>query len=98
MKTSQNVIALLHIIQGLCCSYDARIQGVMATVASHKGLFTYYQKDDVDNHTYHHKFLAHVETIEIYGGVGAVAVTPKFITEKLKEMAAANPPPCPGRP
>ena len=91
IQDSQNVIALLRIIQGLCCSYDARFQSVMATVAFHKRLFNYYQKDGVNNHTYHRKFLAHVETIKIYGGVSAVGVTPKFITTKLKEMAAANP-------
>jgi hypothetical protein len=32
----------------------------MATVASHKRLFTHYQKDGVDNHTYHRGFLTHV--------------------------------------
>jgi hypothetical protein len=65
----------------------------MATVASHKHLFTYCQKDGVDNHTYHHEFLAHIETIKTYGGVGTIGVTPTFITTKLKEMAAGTPPP-----
>ncbi len=40
---SQDVIALLKLIRSLCCSYDTKTQGVMATVASHKRLFTYYQ-------------------------------------------------------
>ncbi len=57
---NQDAIALLRLIQGLCCSYDAKIQSVMATVASHKCLFTYYQKVGVDNHTYQRKFLAHI--------------------------------------
>ena len=65
----------------------------MATIASHKCLFTYYQKDGVNNHTYHQEFLAHIETIETYGGVSAIGVTPTFITMKLKEMAAGTPPP-----
>ena len=89
----QDVIALLCIIQGLCCSYDARIQSAMATVASHKCLFTYYQKDDVDNHTYHCEFLAHIETIETYSGVSVIGVSPTFNTAKLKDMADAPPPP-----
>jgi hypothetical protein len=43
IRGSQDVIALLKLIQSLCCSYDTKMQGVMATVASHKCLFTYYQ-------------------------------------------------------
>ncbi len=35
---NQDVIRLLHLIQGLCCSYDAKIQSVMAIVALHKHL------------------------------------------------------------
>ena len=58
----------------------------MATIASHKLLFTYYQKDGVDNTTYHRKFMAHVETIETYGGVGAVGIVPAFITQMFKTM------------
>jgi hypothetical protein len=52
----------------------------MATVASHKQLFTYYQKDGVNNHMYHREFLAHVETIKTYGGLGAVGVVPTVET------------------
>ncbi len=49
---AQDPIALLKLIQSLCCSYNAKTQRVMATVASHKHLFTYYQGDDDDNHKY----------------------------------------------
>jgi hypothetical protein len=66
---NQDVIGFLCLIQGLCCSYDAKIQSVMATAASHKHLFAYYQKDGIDNHTHHRKFIAHVKTIETYGGL-----------------------------
>ncbi len=58
----------------------------MATVALHKCLFTYYQKDGVDNHIYHRKFLAHVKTIETYGGLGALGVVPTFLGTMLKDM------------
>jgi hypothetical protein len=64
IRSSRNPIALLKLIQGLCYSYDSKMQSVMATVASHKKLFTYFQKDDVNNHTYHREFMAHVDTIE----------------------------------
>jgi hypothetical protein len=84
--SSQDVIALLRLIQSLCCSYDAKTQGVMATVASHKCLFTYYQKDGIDNHTYHREFLTHVETLKTYGGIGVVGVVPTFLSAKIKEL------------
>jgi hypothetical protein len=88
--SNQDVISLLKLIQSLCCLYDAKTQGVMATVASHKRLYTHYQKDRVNNHTYHQEFLAHVETLEMYGGLGVVSVVPTFMAAKIKEMAAAN--------
>jgi hypothetical protein len=62
----------------------------MATAASHKRLYTHYQKDGVDNHTYHQEFLAHVETLKTYVGLGVVSVVPTFMAAKIKEMSAAN--------
>ena len=59
----------------------------MATVASHKRLFTYYQRDNDDNHKYYQEFCAHVKTLETYGGIGAVGVTPTFLAAKLKDLA-----------
>ena len=74
IRTAQDPIALLKLIQSLCCSYDAKTQSVMATVASHKKLFTYYQKEGVDNHKYYQEFCAHVKTLETYGGIGAIGI------------------------
>jgi hypothetical protein len=58
----------------------------MATVASHKRLFTYYQRDGVDNHKYYQEFYANVKTLETYGGIGAIGITPTFLTATLKEL------------
>ena len=33
------------------------------------------------------KFCAHVKTLETYGGIGAVGVTPTFLAAKLKDLA-----------
>ena len=90
IRTAQDPIALLKLIQSLCCSYDAKTQSVMATVASHKKLFTYYQKEGIDNHKYYQEFCAHVETLETYGGIGAIGITPLFLTNKLSELAKAG--------
>ena len=84
---AQDPIALLKLIQSLCCLYEAKTQSVMATVASHKHLFTYYQRDTDDNHTYYQEFCAHVKTLETYGGISAVGVTPTFLAAKLKDLA-----------
>jgi hypothetical protein len=71
---AQDPIMLLKLIQSLCCSYDAKTQSVMATVASHKRLFTYYQRNGNDNHKYFQEFSAHVKTFETYGGIGAIGI------------------------
>jgi hypothetical protein len=63
IRTAQDPITLLKLIQSLCFSYDAKTQSVMATVASPKKLFTYYQKDGVDNHKYYQEFCANVENL-----------------------------------
>ena len=62
----------------------------MATVASHKKLFTFFQWDGVDNSSYHREFIALVETIETYRGHGAIGITPTFVAQKLQEMHAAS--------
>jgi hypothetical protein len=90
VRSNQDVIALLKLVQSLCGSYDAKTQSVMATVASHKHLFTHYQKDGIDNHSYHREFMAHVETVKTYGGMGAIGVVPTFLAAKIQEMAAAG--------
>ena len=68
----------------------SKTQSVMVTVASIKELFTYFQRDGVNNHTYYREFMAQVETFETYGGLGAICVIPVFITAKMKELAASG--------
>ena len=90
VESTKDPIRLLKLIQGLCCSYDSKTQSVMATVASHKKLFTFFQRDGVDNSSYHREFIALVETIKTYGSHGAIKITPTFVTKKLQEMHAAG--------
>jgi len=43
-------------------------------------------RDSDDNHKYYQEFCARVETLETYGGIGAVRVTPTFLAAKLKYL------------
>jgi hypothetical protein len=52
--------------------------------------FTFYQRDGVDNSSYHREFIALVKTIETYGGHGAIGIIPTFVAQKLQEMHAAG--------
>ena len=49
VESTKDPIGLLKLIQGLCCSYGSKTQSVMAMVASHKKLFTFFQRDGVNN-------------------------------------------------
>ena len=82
------MLALLKLIQGFCCSFDTKTQGMMATVEAHKRAYLYFQKDGIDNQTYHREFMAHIETIETYGGFGAIGVVPSILETTLKAMEA----------
>ncbi len=86
VNTCQDPITLLKLIQELCCSYDSKTHSVMVTIASHKRLFTYFQREGGDNSTYHQEFMAHINTIETYGGLGAVGIIPTFLAQKMKDM------------
>ena len=90
VESAKDPIGLLKLIQGLCCSYDSKTQSVIATVASHKKLFTFFQRDGMDNSSYHREFIALVETIKTYSGHGAIGITPTFVAQKLQEMHAAG--------
>jgi hypothetical protein len=86
VDSNKDPIGLLKLIQRLCCSYDSKTQSVMAMVASQQKLFTFFQCDGMDNSTYHREIVTHVETIETYGGAGAIRIMPTFVAQKLQEM------------
>ena len=90
VKMAKDPIGLLKLIQGLCCSFDLKTQSATATVRSLKKLFTFYQRDGMDNASYHKEFMAHVETIETYGGMGAIAITPTLVKQKLIDLTSES--------
>ena len=46
----------------------------------------YFQKDSIDNQMYHWEFMAHVETIETYGGANTLGFVPSLVHADLKRM------------
>ena len=88
IRSTQDVIALLGLIKSFCCSFDTKTQGVMATVKSIQRTFLFFQKDRVDNQTYHRKFIAHIETLDSYGGYGTIGVVPNQLKACLVKMQA----------
>ena len=44
----------------------------------------------MDNGTYHREFIALVDTIETYGGSGAIGITPTFVAQTLQDMYTAG--------
>jgi hypothetical protein len=90
VHSSQDPIVLFKLIQGLCCFYDSKVQRVMATVPSHKCLSPTTNTMGGITTPIHHKFMSYVETINTYGGVGAVGVISMFLDEKIREFATAG--------
>lgn len=83
IRSNQDVLALLILIKGFCCSFDVKTQGMMATVEAHKHAYLCFQADGIDNQTYHHEFIAHIETLESYGGYGTIGVVPTMLEALL---------------
>ena len=82
-----DVIALLALInKSFCCSFDTKTYGVMATVKVMKRTNVFYQKDGVNNQTYHCKIVAQIETTESYGRYGTIGVEPTMLKALLKKM------------
>ncbi len=62
----------------------------MASVEAHKRLYMYLQKDSTNNQMYHCKFMAHIKTIETYGGASTLDFVPSLVQAKLKCMETAG--------
>ena len=54
----------------------------MATVVSHKKLFTYYQCNGVD----YQEFTLYYGTLETHGGIGAIGITPAFSQQSFRSL------------
>jgi hypothetical protein len=64
------VIALLTMIRGYCCKFDALNNKYVRLVGAFKNLLYFFQKPTQFNSDYHEDFLALNEVIEDYGELG----------------------------
>ena len=86
IRASQDVISVLGLIKGFCCSFDIKTQGMMATVEDHKRLCMVFQCDNMDNQNYHRGCMVHVEMIKTYWGAKTLTFVPTLVTVKLKQI------------
>jgi hypothetical protein len=85
-KQSMNdndVIALLTMIQGYCCKFDALNNEYVGLVGAFKKLLYFFQKPMQSNSDYHEDFLALIKVIEEYGGAGLLTHFPSMIKKEL---------------
>jgi hypothetical protein len=82
-KNDNDVIALLTMMQGYCCKFDALNNEYMGLVGAFKNLLYFFQKPMQSILDYHKDFLALIEIIEEYGGAGSLTHFPNMIKKEL---------------
>ncbi len=70
---------LLMMIFGYCCQFDLLNDEYMAITAAIKNLLYFFQKTEQSNADYHEDFMAMLEVIEEYGGVGSMTHFPNML-------------------
>jgi hypothetical protein len=83
LKKDNDVIALLAMVRGYCCQFDALNDEYVGLVGAIKYLLYLFQKPTQSNLDYHEDFLALVKIIEEYGGAGSLTHFPNMIKKKL---------------
>jgi hypothetical protein len=87
-SADQDVIRLLLIIRGFCCSFDDQRQGTWALQQAKKRVFLYVQDGQQSNAEYMENFLALVRVVETYGGTWGEE--PGLIRAKLQAANVAD--------
>ncbi len=77
------MIALLAMIQGYCCQFDALNDKYVGLVGAIKNLLYFFQKPMQSNLDYHEDFVAFVKVFEEYGGAGSLTHFPNIIKKEL---------------
>ncbi len=83
LKNDNDMIALLTMIQGYCCKFDALNNKYVGLVGAFKNLLYFFQKPMQSNSNYHEDFLVVVEVNEEYRGAGLLTHFPNMIKREL---------------
>jgi len=89
-KATNNIIALLKIIQGLCCKFDVKSQKYVALAATFCQTFVYFQDNNCSNDDFYHHYKSLLATIQAFGGDDAIGVIPNFVEDELTVIAARD--------
>ena len=88
-KCDNNVIALLMMIKGYCCQFNALNDEYVTIVGAIKNLLYFSQKPSQSIADYHKDFLTLVEVIKEYRGAGSLTY---FLNMMKKELTAVKAP------
>ena len=92
-RADDDIITLISLIQGYCCRFDQQSQAYMAIAETFKNLCLFFQRTNQSNNEYFKDFTSLVDTLETYGGNGALGYLPALITVELQLLCdALNPP------
>jgi hypothetical protein len=68
VSADQDVVELLLLIRGFCCSFDDQRQGTWALQQAKKKAYLFVQREGMSNTDYMEEFLANISVVETYGG------------------------------
>ena len=87
-QQTNDIIALLKIIQGLCCKFDIQSQKYVALAATFRQTYVYFQDNNTSDSDFFHHYKSLLRTIQAFGGDDAIGVIPNFVDDELAEIAA----------
>ena len=94
-RASNDIVTLISLIQGYCCHFDRQSQTYIAIAETFKSVCLLFQRAHQSNDEYFKDFTSLVETLETYGGNGALGYLPTMIASELQLLCDQTSPPTP---
>ena len=89
-KATNDIIALLKLIQGLCCKFDVKSQKYVALAATFRQTFVYFQDNNCSNVDFYHHYKSLLATVQAFGGDNAIGVIPNFVEDELEVIVTRD--------